>query len=646
MRRPLAVFGIVVAVLFVLRIALAYVTVPLGVAQVGSVLISILFVAAPILALFAAAEYGWTAKSAGLAVAIGVGLHAGGVLLHAGGVLLAKALGESGFVAVTLLSAGQAGLMIWCLGLGALLMSLIKDKNLLVPVAIFLAGLDMFLVFSPTGPTKVLVETRPELFQSVAMSVPKVVATAPEAPRGVMAAMAYVGPADLFFLAMFFVALFRFQMRTRQTLAWIIPVLALYLLVVLIAGDVQLGPVSLRALPALLPIGLTVLLVNAREFQMTRSEKLSTLFAAGLAVGVAALGLILAQRAALKPKGQLVASRKDSSLRLRRNRASQLLQDRQRRLGQGPKIDPGRNAGALEEVDHVFRGDISAGTGRIGASAETTRAGIEGHDALFERFGHVGDRGPTGVMKVVGQLGFRDMRDQEAGQGAYFGRRCDTQRVADTDFVAAECGETGGDPHGFAREDAPLQRALEGGADVAANPPIRLHGSERRDHILKDGEGLVDRHVDVLTSERIARGGENGDSADTHLERALQALGVGNQGGEEWLVGERGCLTALAFPGLDGGIGRWNRHRSGTEFPREFGERRPELRSVSELGNPLGRHKARDLDLAESRFEKRANESKLRCRRDRCGFVLQAIARTDLDDPNHKPQATPGNLSA
>ncbi|HRF58748.1 MAG TPA: hypothetical protein PLH94_02405 [Fimbriimonadaceae bacterium] len=300
MRRPLAVFGIVVAVLFVLRIALAYVTVPLGVAQVGSVLISILFVAAPILALFAAAEYGWTAKSAGLAVAIGVGLHAGGVLL-------AKALGESGFVAVTLLSAGQAGLMIWCLGLGALLMSLIKDKNLLVPVAIFLAGLDMFLVFSPTGPTKVLVETRPELFQSVAMSVPKVVATAPEAPRGVMAAMAYVGPADLFFLAMFFVALFRFQMRTRQTLAWIIPVLALYLLVVLIAGDVQLGPVSLRALPALLPIGLTVLLVNAREFQMTRSEKLSTLFAAGLAVGVAALGLILAQRAALKPKGQLVA---------------------------------------------------------------------------------------------------------------------------------------------------------------------------------------------------------------------------------------------------------------------------------------------------------------------------------------------------
>lgn len=299
-RRPLVVFGIVAAVLFVLRVALAYLTVPLAVAQVGSVLISVLFVAAPIFALFAAAEYPWTPKAAGLAVALGVALHAGGVLA-------AKALGETGFVAVSLLSLGQAGLMIWCLGLGALLMSLVRDKNLLLPVAIFLAGLDMFLVFSPTGPTKVLVETRPELFQSVAMSVPKVVATAPEAPRGVVSAMAYVGPADLFFLAMFFVALFRFGMRTRQTLLWIIPVLALYLAIVLLAGDSQFGPVSLRALPALLPIGLTVLLVNAREFRMTASEKLSTLFVGVLAVGLAGGGLFLAKRAAEKQPGQLAA---------------------------------------------------------------------------------------------------------------------------------------------------------------------------------------------------------------------------------------------------------------------------------------------------------------------------------------------------
>lgn len=274
--------------LFALRIVMAYTSLPVNTAAIVSLLATVVFVAAPILALFSAARFEWTALH-------GAFFLVGGVIAHAGGYLLAeKVLGGRGGGAVVLLALAQTGLMFWCLGLGALVAQRITDRNLLLPIALFLAGFDMFLVFSPTGPTKILVQQKPEVFQAVAMSVPRV-ATSEEAV-GAVQVMAYVGPADLFFLAMFFIALFKFRMRTRETLIAIIPVLVGYLAIVLFLGGVRIGGVSLAMLPALLPIGATVLLVNAREFRLTTQEKVSTAIVGVLAVGMALFGLALANR--------------------------------------------------------------------------------------------------------------------------------------------------------------------------------------------------------------------------------------------------------------------------------------------------------------------------------------------------------------
>lgn len=286
--RGLWVFAAVAGVLFLLRIGMAYTSLPVETAAAISLLATVIFVAAPILALFAAARFSWTTPHALLFLVVGVVAHAGGYLLAE------KVLGGRGLAAVVLLALAQTGLMFWCLGLGALVAQRITDRNLLLPIALFLAGFDMFLVFSPTGPTKVLVQQRPEVFEAVAMSVPRV--ATPQEAVGAVQAMAYVGPADLFFLAMFFIALFKFRMRTRETLLAVIPVLVAYLAVVLFLGSVRIGNVSLAMLPALLPIGATVLLVNAREFRLTTQEKVATAIVGLLAVGMALLGLALASR--------------------------------------------------------------------------------------------------------------------------------------------------------------------------------------------------------------------------------------------------------------------------------------------------------------------------------------------------------------
>jgi hypothetical protein len=181
-----------------------------------------------------------------------------------------------------LIAVAQGALACWCVGLGALLATLVKEKNIILPIAIFLAAYDFFLVLTPWGFTQALLKVAQPVFRKVAAQIPAVT-SAPT--HGVAAPQAYVGMADLVFLAMFFIALFRFRMRTRETLFAVIPALVVYLLIVLFFGDVSLFGFSLSALPALVPIGLAVLLVNWREFQLSRDEKLSTVVLAVLAIG-------------------------------------------------------------------------------------------------------------------------------------------------------------------------------------------------------------------------------------------------------------------------------------------------------------------------------------------------------------------------
>jgi hypothetical protein len=118
----------------------------------------------------------------------------------------------------------------------------------------------------------------------MAHKIPEV-ATEPTATGVPVGTFAHVGPADFLFMGMFFIALYRFQMRTRQTLIWLMVALAVYIPLAFI-----LGPV-----PLMVPIGLTVILVNLPEFKMTMEEKASTLI-------VTALGISIVAYAATRPR--------------------------------------------------------------------------------------------------------------------------------------------------------------------------------------------------------------------------------------------------------------------------------------------------------------------------------------------------------
>ena len=291
-RSGLVHFFAVVAGLFLLRIALAYIAVPAGAATALSLLNTVLFLGLPIYGLYRAASHEW---KPGLAI----GLILAGVLAHAGGAIAANALPESGLAIVTVSAVAQAGVLIWCLGLGALLSLGIKDKNMMIPVAIFLAGFDMFLVFNPEAPTYRFLRENPQIVQDFLMNIPKANVTG--AATGTVQTLAFIGPADLLFSATFFALMFRHGMRAKRTVQWLIPVLLVYLLIVIFLGPyTKVGPFSLSMLPAMVPIGLVVLLVNRREFKMEKQEVMASIGVAVLAVALASYGI---WRASTQPTG-------------------------------------------------------------------------------------------------------------------------------------------------------------------------------------------------------------------------------------------------------------------------------------------------------------------------------------------------------
>jgi hypothetical protein len=238
----------------------------------ASVGVTVVFVAAPILGLFWAAGYAWTPIKA-------VIMLIGGGIVWAGSMVLAQRTGNP-LVGGSLVAISQSGLICWCFALGSLLALLIKDKNLILPIAVFLALFDMWLVFAPEGVVQHFVVQGPMTqLKTMAYQSPSV-ATASAGGRA--EPMLYIGPADFVFLSMFFVALYRFRMRVASTLRVIMPVLALYLIVVLCWPGVHIGPITLGALPALLPIGLVVLIVNRDQFNLNRDEKITTVVLAVL----------------------------------------------------------------------------------------------------------------------------------------------------------------------------------------------------------------------------------------------------------------------------------------------------------------------------------------------------------------------------
>ena len=267
----LRLFGLVLVALAFLRVLLGYVALPVGLTPAASILSTVVFMVLPMVALFLGAGHRWDIKQAIAIVVLGVVVQIGGAQLAQMAVKPA--------VGGVIFAASQAGLVVWCMGAGAALACLLKDRNMLLPIAVFLALFDTWLVFAPEGLVSKALSGAPTPIKldKIAYAVPQVATVGAPPTNGLVRTLAFVGPADLLFLAMFFVALYRFGMRPRATLVAIAPVLVVYLGIVLLLPDVWLGPIRLAALPALLPIGLTVLWVNRKEFKLLPDERAITL---------------------------------------------------------------------------------------------------------------------------------------------------------------------------------------------------------------------------------------------------------------------------------------------------------------------------------------------------------------------------------
>lgn len=270
----LGIFFATLAVLALVRVGLGYISFPTGALPFINVGLTAVFMGAPILALFYASNTQWKPINA-------VGLIAGGIVAHLGLFALDKlVVGGQGPVSGILGAVSQAGLTTWCIGLGALLTTLIKDKNLLIPISIFLIAYDAFLVLTPVGFTQVILKKLPAALPTVGMQIPAAIAnTAAQPPGGKAEIGGYVGPADLVFIGMFFVALFRYGMKTRLTLTILIPTLVAYMGLVGITGI---------PLPAMVPIGLVLLIANWGEIRLSKQELGATIVLTLLCAGLLA----------------------------------------------------------------------------------------------------------------------------------------------------------------------------------------------------------------------------------------------------------------------------------------------------------------------------------------------------------------------
>lgn len=250
-----------------LKVLLGFVSVPEALVMPMTLAVTVLFITVPVYALFRAAAVSWTWK-------LGLALVLGGLSVHVGLQLLgAFVLQGQGLAGAVTLALRDVGFFTWCTGLGAMLASMLREKNLLIPVSIFLAGFDIFLVLTPLGPVKQILESRPEIPAAMALNVPKV---ASQATGGAATPFAIIGPADFVFMAMFFIALFKFEMNARSTAISLAPAILAYLVL-----TVWLGPI-----PLLVPIGLTVLFVNWKQFKLNLEEWASTALVAVMAAGL------------------------------------------------------------------------------------------------------------------------------------------------------------------------------------------------------------------------------------------------------------------------------------------------------------------------------------------------------------------------
>lgn len=155
-----------------------------------------------------------------------------------------------------------------CTFLGILLSPIIREPNVLLPVALVAMPIDYLGAMTAIGFTKQMVEKHPGIVKGVSVPVPGVGGAAHHAG---LAPIAFIGPGDVLFVAFFFAVALRLNMNVRGTFWGIYGLLTAAMIYVLSPGSINVG--------ALVPMGIAVLIANYSYFKLKREEVFATLYA-------------------------------------------------------------------------------------------------------------------------------------------------------------------------------------------------------------------------------------------------------------------------------------------------------------------------------------------------------------------------------
>jgi hypothetical protein len=162
---------------------------------------------------------------------------------------------------------------------GAALSRVVRYANMIPPVAVVLVFVDLWTVLGG-GPVQRVMESSSPAAKAVtrAMVVPL---PSPKSTKRNMAPIALaVGFADFLFVAFFIAAIGRFVPTTQayaRSVVVLIAVLCIYMLAVVITDT---------NLPALVPVGIVLIALHARQFRYERSEAFALLYAGILLAAV------------------------------------------------------------------------------------------------------------------------------------------------------------------------------------------------------------------------------------------------------------------------------------------------------------------------------------------------------------------------
>lgn len=177
-----------------------------------------------------------------------------------------------------LLTANNFFLPIAAALVGAGIGRVIRHPNTLLAGAGFAIFFDIVVV--TMGTVAQLMKSGSNVIAAVSVGAGSVPSGMPDVKTYPLVSGVTIGPADVLFLALFLSAVYAMRLSRRSTFAWMYVLLMLALVIVETIG---------LPIPALVPMGIAVLIANARHGAFTRAEKYALAYGGAFAILCAAL---------------------------------------------------------------------------------------------------------------------------------------------------------------------------------------------------------------------------------------------------------------------------------------------------------------------------------------------------------------------